>query len=68
MEKTQSFEQLLVWQKAHEFVLLFYKTTETFPKHEIFGLTHGFEERQFLLLLISQKGTKGKIIRIRSIF
>jgi four helix bundle protein len=35
----QSFQALLVWQKAHAFVLAVYKITETFPKHELFGLT-----------------------------
>ena len=42
MEKTKTFEHLLVWQKAHEFVLLVYKTTERFPKHELYGLTSQF--------------------------
>lgn len=39
MEKTSSFQQLIVWQKAHEFVLLVYQTTDSFPKSEIYGLT-----------------------------
>ena len=43
MEKTKMFEDLLVWQKAHEFVLLVYITTESFPKHEIFGLTFSIQ-------------------------
>lgn len=35
----QSFQDLLVWQKAHEFVLAVYKMTEQFPDTEKFGLT-----------------------------
>jgi four helix bundle protein len=35
----QTFEDLFVWQKAHEFVLAVYGMTEHFPKTEIFGLT-----------------------------
>ena len=35
----RSFEDLLVWQKAHQFVLRVYAMTETFPKAEMFGLT-----------------------------
>ncbi len=35
----RSFEQLIVWQKAHQFVLAVYRTTEGFPKQEIYGLT-----------------------------
>jgi four helix bundle protein len=35
----RGFRKLLVWQKAHQLVLLTYKSTEKFPKHEMFGLT-----------------------------
>ena len=38
-EKAKSFQDLIVWQKAHEFVLEIYRITKNFPKHEIFGLT-----------------------------
>ena len=39
---TFSFENILAWQKAHEFVLAVYKITKTFPKEELFGLTSQF--------------------------
>ncbi|MGY6649056.1 four helix bundle protein [Wenyingzhuangia sp. IMCC45574] len=42
MEKSKSFEDLLVWQKGHEFVLSVYKITKLFPKEEIYGLTSQF--------------------------
>lgn len=42
MEKTKSFEDLIVWQKGHEFVLEVYKITKLFPKEEIYGLTSQF--------------------------
>ena len=35
----KSFEETIVWQKAHAFVLKTYRLTENFPKHELFGLT-----------------------------
>lgn len=38
-ERAQSFEDLIVWQKAHAFVLEVYRMTEAFPKHELYGLT-----------------------------
>ena len=41
-EPAKSFEDLLVWQKAHAFVLIVYRLTGVFPKHEIFGLTSQF--------------------------
>jgi len=40
--KTKSFQELIVWQKAHQFVLEVYKMTKTFPKEELFGLTSQF--------------------------
>lgn len=39
MEKAKTFQNLLVWQKAHEFVLSIYKLTHNFPPEEKFGLT-----------------------------
>ena len=36
----QSFRDLLVWQKAHAFVLGVYRFTESFPDREKFGLSH----------------------------
>jgi four helix bundle protein len=40
--KVKTFTDLIVWQKAHEFVLDIYKYTESFPKAEIYGLTSQF--------------------------
>ena len=36
------FQDLIVWQKAHQFVLLTYRYTAGFPKPEIYGLTSQF--------------------------
>ena len=36
--KAKSFRDLMVWRKAHEFVLAVYRFTSTFPKSEIYGL------------------------------
>ena len=41
-EKTKTFEELNVWQKAHAFVLCVYKSSEAFPKKEDYGLTSQF--------------------------
>jgi four helix bundle protein len=35
----KSFQDLIVWQKAHQFVLSTYRFSEGFPKTEIYGLT-----------------------------
>jgi len=34
----RSFEELLVWQKAHAYVLDIYRMTENYPRSELFGL------------------------------
>jgi four helix bundle protein len=36
---TKSYRELLVWQRAHEFVLGIYRFSGAFPDHEMFGLT-----------------------------
>jgi four helix bundle protein len=35
----QSFRDLKVWQKAHELTLGVYKSTASFPREELYGLT-----------------------------
>lgn len=35
----RSFQDLEMWQLAHAWVLKIYKVTESFPRHEMFGLT-----------------------------
>ena len=42
MEKSISFQDLIVWQKAHKFVLKVYEISKDFPKNEIYGLTSQF--------------------------
>ncbi|MCZ8283965.1 MAG: four helix bundle protein, partial [Bacteroidia bacterium] len=39
MSKINSFEDLLVWQKAIEISVEVYKITARFPREEIFGIT-----------------------------
>ena len=52
---TRSFEDLIAWQKAHEFVVCVYRATATFPQNESFGLTSHYineevrQELQFSL-------------------
>lgn len=40
---TQKFQELIVWQKAHQFVLEVYKYTKAFPKEEVYSLTAQFK-------------------------
>lgn len=36
----RDFKQLVVWQKSHQLALAVYKAAETFPRHELYGLTN----------------------------
>jgi four helix bundle protein len=36
----KTFQDLIVWRKAHEFVLEVYRLTSNFPKQETYGLSH----------------------------
>lgn len=36
---SQTFRDVLLWKKAHAWVLGVYRYTERFPRHELFGLT-----------------------------
>ena len=44
----KTFENLLVWKKAHTVVLAVYKVTESFPELELFGLTSQFRRAAVL--------------------
>jgi four helix bundle protein len=35
----RTFSDLLVWQKAHRFVMAVYPLTSSFPKQEVYGLS-----------------------------
>ncbi|MEX0886479.1 MAG: four helix bundle protein [Phycisphaeraceae bacterium] len=35
----RSFQDLVVWRKAHAMALCIYRFTASFPKHEMYGLT-----------------------------
>lgn len=41
-EKAPTFQDPMVWQKAHQLVLDLYKATESFPSREMYGLTAQF--------------------------
>ena len=41
-EPARTFQDLIVWQKAHQFVLQVYTATRDFPREEVYGLTSQF--------------------------
>ncbi len=56
----KSFEDLIVWQKAHQFVLMVYSLTESFPKQEVFGLTSQFRRAAVSIAANIAEGFKKK--------
>ena len=38
-EPARTFEDLIVWQKAHAFVIAVYRVSAAFPREETYGLT-----------------------------
>jgi len=42
MKPARCFQDLLVWQKAHRFVLDVYQLTRRFPREELYALTSQF--------------------------
>ena len=57
---TQKFQDLIVWQKAHLFVLSVYKYTETFPKQELYGLSSQFRRAAVSIAANIVEGYKKK--------
>ncbi len=60
MNKSISFEDLIVWQRAHQFVLKTYELTKGFPKSEIYGLTNQFRRASVSIPANIAEGYKKK--------
>ena len=62
-----SFEDLVVWQKAHQFVLKAYRLSKEFPRAEAFGLTSQFRRAAVSIAANIAEGFKkrGKSDKLR---
>jgi four helix bundle protein len=58
-----SSQDLIVWQKAHQFVLSIYQFTETFPKTETYGLTSQLRKAAISIAANIAEGFKKKTKR-----
>ena len=56
----KSFEDLIVWQKAHQFVLMVYNHTGKFPNSEIYGLISQFRRAAVSVSANISEGFKKK--------
>ena len=66
-ETAKRFSDLIVWQKAHKFVLSVYRFTSGFPKEEIYGLTSQFRRASISIPANIAEGfkKKGKADKLR---
>ena len=66
-ESAKTFQDLIVWQRAHEFVLSVYRYTYDFPKEEIYGLTSQFRRAAVSIAANIAEGfkKKGKADKVR---
>lgn len=62
MEKTKTFKELIVWQKAHLLVLSVYKITRNFPKDETYALTNQMRRASVSIAANIAEGYKKKTL------
>jgi len=63
----QNFQDLIVWQKAHQFVLSVYRLSKSFPREELYGLTSQFRRAAISVPANIAEGFKkrGKADKVR---
>ncbi len=59
-ETAKRFTDLIVWQKAHQFVLSVYGFTSSFPREETYGLTSQFRRASVSIPANIAEGFKKK--------
>ena len=57
---SRSFQDLIVWQKAHQFVLSAYHYSDGFPQKEVYGLTSQFRRAAVSIAANIVEGYKKK--------
>jgi len=56
----RNFQDLIVWQKAHHFVLNVYRISKNFPREEVYGLTSQFRRAAISVAANIAEGFKKK--------
>ena len=66
-DPAKTFEDLVVWQKAHQFVLAVYRLSRTFPRSETYGLSSQFRRAAVSLAANIAEGfrKRGKADKLR---
>lgn len=68
MQPAKSFEDLLVWQKAHQFTIKVYEYTRSFPREEIYGLTSQFRRAAVSIAANIAEGFKKRGVKDKAKF
>lgn len=64
----KSFQDLIVWQKAHQFVLAVYNYSDYFPQKEVYGLTSQFRRAAISIAANIAEGFKKKGVNDKARF
>ncbi|HEY0379605.1 MAG TPA: four helix bundle protein [Pyrinomonadaceae bacterium] len=64
----KSFQDLIVWQKAHQFVLAVYHYSDYFPQKEIYGLTSQFRRAAISIAANIAEGFKKRGVNDKARF
>ena len=66
-ETAKTFQDLIVWKKAHQFVLAVYRFSSNFPKSETYGLVSQFRRAAVSIAANIAEGFKkrGKADKLR---
>jgi len=66
-EPAKTFEDLVVWQRAHQFVLAVYRLSRNFPRSETYGLSSQFRRAAVSIAANIAEGfrKRGKADKVR---
>jgi four helix bundle protein len=64
----KSFQDLIVWQKAHQFVLAVYNYSDYFPQKEVYGLTSQFRRAAISIAANIAEGFKKRGVNDKARF
>jgi len=68
MQPAKTFEDLIVWQKAHQFVLNIYSYTLSFPREEVYALTSQFRRAAISIAANIAEGFKKRSTKDKANF
>lgn len=67
LRPARNFQDLIVWQKSHQFVLSVYRLSQSFPRQEMYGLTSQFRRAAISVPANIAEGfkKKGRLDKVR---